>query len=139
MKSQAVVRSEKLTKSSVVVSCPLPPPIAQVPLYSRGARPGDARPPEMFCYYVIQPGGEDYPVGLLIADEADKQRIKAIFGGAEMKRFSYFTREELNACLDEAAEIAEDIFAERTTFDRTDDRDRCARCYFQRVCERTVG
>jgi superfamily I DNA/RNA helicase/CRISPR/Cas system-associated exonuclease Cas4 (RecB family) len=110
----------------------------QVPLYTRGARPGDAILPGMFCYYVIQPGGDSYPVGLVIGEETDKNKIRSIFGGAEPKRFSYLTRDELNACLDEAAGIAADIFAERTVFDRTANRDRCARCFYKRVCERTV-
>ncbi len=94
--------------------------------------------PEMFCYYVIQPGGDYYPVGLVIGEEDDAEKYRKIFGGADKKRFSYFTRDELKACLDEAAGIAEDIFADRYVFDRTTDRDRCSRCYFQRVCERTV-
>lgn len=110
----------------------------QVPLYTRGARPGDAILPEMFCYYVIQPGGDFYPVGLVVGEESDRDKYRKIFGRAEAKRFSYLTRGELDACLDEAAEIAERIYEERTRFDRTDDRDRCARCFFQRVCERTV-
>jgi hypothetical protein len=110
----------------------------QVPIYTRGARPGDARLPEMFCYYVIQPGGDFYPVGLVIGEEHEAVKYRAIFGGADEKRFSYLTRDELTACLDEAAGIAEDIFARRHVFDRTTDRDQCSRCYFQRVCERTV-
>jgi CRISPR/Cas system-associated exonuclease Cas4 (RecB family) len=110
----------------------------QVPLYTRGARPGDARLPEMFCYYVVQPGGDDYPVGLVIGEESDMNKARTIFGGVEPKRFSWLTRGELNACLDEAADIARDVYAERTVFARTDNRDRCARCFYQRVCERTV-
>jgi hypothetical protein len=90
----------------------------------------------LFCYYVIQPGGDSYVAGLYIRETEDAR--PTVFDESMAKRFSHLTPAELEACLDEALEVAEEISAARTEYPRTTERDRCSRCFFQRVCERTV-
>jgi len=108
----------------------------QIPLYCRGARPKVGSDPKLFCYYVIQPGGDAYVAGLRIGEEDDA--TETVFDESQHKNFSYLTPGELTACLDEAVTVAEEIAAQRTEYTRTSERDRCSRCYFQRVCGRTA-
>lgn len=109
----------------------------QVPLYLRGARPEDGPDPLMFCYYVIRPGDEDYVAGLYVGAEGVVDAA-SVFDEKLKKRFAHLTRAELEACLDEASDVAAQVFADKTEYARTGDRDHCSNCYFRRVCERTA-
>jgi len=109
----------------------------QVPIYVRGSARDDGNYPQTFCYYVIRPDGDDVVVGLVVGDEADAVGVADGFGVSK-NRIASITREELDESLDEAADVARDVLADRAHFDRTPERDRCTRCDFRRVCERTT-
>jgi CRISPR/Cas system-associated exonuclease Cas4 (RecB family) len=53
-------------------------------------------------------------------------------------RIGFITPSELDESLDEAAGVAREVLADRSHFDRTAERERCARCDFRRVCDRTT-
>lgn len=109
----------------------------QVPIYARGAGTAKGGYPETFCYYVIRPDGDDIIVGVAVGDEDDAARVAESFGVAK-KRIGFMSPAELDESLDEAANVARDVFADREHFVRTDDRNRCSRCEFRRVCERVT-
>jgi superfamily I DNA/RNA helicase/CRISPR/Cas system-associated exonuclease Cas4 (RecB family) len=109
----------------------------QLPIYARGAAPQDSRYPDTFCYYVIRPDGDDVLVGVAVGDEADAARVADALGVAK-NRIGFMAPEELDDSLDEAAAVAKEVFADRAEFMRTGDRERCSRCDFRRVCERTT-
>jgi len=108
----------------------------QVPIYARGAGAEEGGYPETFCYYVIRPDGDDVVVGVVVGGEDDAAAVAESLGVAT-NRIGYMTPGELGESLDEAAEVARDVFADRERFARTTERDRCTRCDFRRVCERT--
>jgi superfamily I DNA/RNA helicase len=109
----------------------------QIPLYCRGAQTDGGRYPSLFCYYVVQPEGDDYVAGLYLGEE-DTTAAANHFGESVQKGFSHLTPEELEACLDEAAAVAEHVFEVRSEYPRTEDHDHCTRCDFKRVCERMM-
>jgi CRISPR/Cas system-associated exonuclease Cas4 (RecB family) len=108
----------------------------QVPFYARGAGPDDKDFPDVFCYYAFKPDGTDVIVGVAIGEETDAAPAAETFG-VEKKRIGYITPAELEESLDEAASIAKDMFADRVEYERTDNRERCSRCDYRRICERT--
>jgi hypothetical protein len=109
----------------------------QAPIYARGAAPESAGYPEAFCYYVIRPDGDDVVVGIAVGGEQDAVRVAQKFGVQE-NRIGFLSPGELEESLDEAAAVARDLFADRAEFARTTDRERCSRCDFRNVCERTT-
>ncbi len=109
----------------------------QVPIYARGAGTAEGGYPETFCYYVIRPDGDNIVVGVAVGDEDDATRVAESFGVAK-KRIGFMSPGELDESLDEAANVARDVFADREYFVRTDERNRCSRCEFRRVCERVT-
>jgi superfamily I DNA/RNA helicase/CRISPR/Cas system-associated exonuclease Cas4 (RecB family) len=109
----------------------------QVPIYVRGASGDDGSYPQTFCYYVIRPDGDDAVVGLVVGDEAGAEQAAESFGVAK-NRIASITRKELDESLDEAAEVARDVLTDRAHFVRTTELNRCPRCDFRRVCERTT-
>jgi CRISPR/Cas system-associated exonuclease Cas4 (RecB family) len=109
----------------------------QVPVYVRGAAGEGGDYPQTFCYYVIRPDGDDVVVGLVLGDEADAESVAESMG-VSRTRIGFITRSELDESLDEAAGVAREVLADRSHFDRTEERERCARCDFRRVCERTT-
>ena len=109
----------------------------QIPLYCRGAQADGGRYPSLFCYYVVQPEGDHYVAGLYVGEEGSTAAANH-FGESVRKGFSHLTPEELEACLDEAAAVAEQVFAARSEYPRTENHDHCTRCDFKRVCERMM-
>jgi hypothetical protein len=109
----------------------------QVPIYVRGAAREDGAYPQTFCYYGIRPDEDDVVVGLVVGDEAAAEGVAEAFGVAK-NRIAFITPRELEESLDEAALVGRDILADRAHFIRTTERDRCTRCDFKRVCERTT-
>jgi len=72
-----------------------------------------------------------------VGDEDDAARVAESFGVAK-KRIGFMSPGELDESLSEAANVARDVFADREYFVRTDERNRCSRCEFRRVCERVT-
>jgi hypothetical protein len=108
----------------------------QVPIYLRGTQRGNDAP-ALFCYYVIRPGEDEYVTGLYVGDE-DAADTAAVFEEAWRRKFAHITQNELNACLDEATAVAEEVFAEKDRYRRTADTNHCRNCHFKRVCERAT-
>jgi hypothetical protein len=109
----------------------------QVPVYVRGAAGDGGEYPQTFCYYVIRPDGDDVVVGLVVGDEAEAEVVAESMGVVK-NRIGFITPSELDESLDEAAGVAREVLADRSHFDRTAERERCARCDFRRVCDRTT-
>jgi superfamily I DNA/RNA helicase len=109
----------------------------QVPIYARGAATEGGDDPEAFCYYVLRPDGDDVVVGVAVGEQEDAGRVAQAFGVAE-SRIGFMSPVELDESLDEAAAVAGELFADRAEFLRTEDRERCSRCEFRGVCERTT-
>ncbi len=108
----------------------------QVPMYSYGARAKD-RYPDVFCYYVVPPGGDYYVSGLYVSDDPDRHKQADDYDAAPRTRpFDTVSPSDLDAVMDEVDGICDEIFAERNGFARTDDVSRCKNCYFNRVCGR---
>ena len=51
---------------------------------------------------------------------------------------SYLLESEIEAIMDQAVKVAEEIFTARPRFERTDDTSECRYCDFARACGRRV-
>jgi len=108
----------------------------QVPMYSYGAAHGE-RYPDLFCYYVVQPGEVPYVAGLYISEDPNRHESAGDFESAPRKHpFATVSPADVDRVMDFVVERAAEIFAERDGFPRTDDVTLCRGCYFNRLCDR---
>jgi len=108
----------------------------QLPFYSQSIKEQEGALPELFCYYVVQPGEEPFAVGLFISDDPDRRKHVERFHKSHQRYFDSVSPNELDRLMKEAAGITAHVFAERPDFPRTEDVDNCRNCYFNRLCER---
>lgn len=136
-KTGETAKTGKTVLKNVLPSCSDPQKrLWQPPLYSRGVEQGGGKRPGAFVYYAIKPEAEAFSVGLFIEGE-DAGKPPSLSDN-DKKRFDELTAFQLEECLDDAAKVAGELFADRAGFPRTDEMDRCRMCSFARVCERKV-
>ena len=106
----------------------------QVAMYCYAAR-RDGRYPDVFSYYVVPPGEEEFVVGVYVSDDPERDKAADVFD-QPAKRFATVAPHEIDAVMDEVDGIHDAIFADRDGFPRTDDGKRCEICSFAGVCHR---
>jgi superfamily I DNA/RNA helicase/CRISPR/Cas system-associated exonuclease Cas4 (RecB family) len=108
----------------------------QVPIYAYGVLSGGATTPLAFSYYNIQAGEEPFVVSLFIDDEGRGADPESLFAGGLKKRFGALDTNEVNSCMEDAARLAQTIFAPTRFFARTEDENHCRYCSYRFVCRR---
>lgn len=108
----------------------------QVPLYAHGVLSKGAKPPVVFSYYCIQAGEKPFAVSLFIDEAGGAEDPESLFAGGLKKRFDRLETDEVEACMDGAARLAQSIFAPTNFFARTEDEERCRFCSYRAVCKR---
>lgn len=108
----------------------------QVPFYCRGVFAADGEYPRAFSYYVIEAGKKPYAAGVVIGGEEDAREGAPLFESKTQSKLGYLTPHEIESCMDEAADIASEMFGPRTGFPRTEDEQQCRFCSYMYTCER---
>lgn len=106
----------------------------QVPLYAAGMKATEGSPPRVFTHLVARAGERPFRITLFI-----RRRMEEVPAGADKGRGpSYLLESEIEAIMDRAVNVAEEIFTARPRFERTDDTGECRYCDFARACGRRV-
>jgi RecB family exonuclease len=107
----------------------------QVPLYAWGMKATEGAFPAAFVHLVAKAGGEPFRVTLFVRRSFDEVPPNARKGRGP----SYLLASEIEAIMDRAVKVAEEMFAPRTLFERTNDTEECRSCDFARVCGRRAA
>jgi hypothetical protein len=107
----------------------------QVPLYAWGMKATEGAFPAAFVHLVAKAGGEPFRVTLFVRRSFDEVPPNARKGRGP----SYLLESEIEAIMDRAVKVAEEMFAPRTLFERTNDTEECRSCDFARVCGRRAA
>jgi superfamily I DNA/RNA helicase/RecB family exonuclease len=102
----------------------------QVPLYAWGVRTQTGSVPRAFTHIVTPADERPFAVTLLIGRSEDDLPVETL------KRDAYLIESEIESIMDRAGELAAEIFSPRGRFEKTNDKQACRWCDFQRLCGR---
>ncbi len=103
----------------------------QPPIYLGAVRAREGEWPAAFSLYLLHDPDKPKQVRLEVVSsegEAGDHRSG--------KDLSYLTAGEIEKCLDDAADLAGEIFGERESFPRIEDKGDCFKCNFKGICKR---
>ncbi|MDH3215474.1 MAG: PD-(D/E)XK nuclease family protein [Candidatus Krumholzibacteria bacterium] len=110
----------------------------QVPIYVWAHCHEEKELPDTFRLLVQKAGDRPFFVTLYVRKNDADIPGEALSKKREYNRFSYLLESEVKRIMDYAADHAEQIFSERSSFDKTDDIGRCRHCLFKGLCGRRV-
>ncbi len=110
----------------------------QVPVYVLAYRAGFDKPPDAFTHLVQKAGEVPFFVTLYIRDSEAEVPPEAFSRKREHDRFSYLLFGEVEEIMKRAVVKVAETFAERTSFEKTPNRQLCEYCSFVRVCDRRL-
>jgi len=108
----------------------------QVPIYVWGYRDAMGKVPDAVKHLAQQAGEDPFFVTLYIRGREEDVPPVAISKKRVDQAYSYLLESEIKDIMDRATEHAEEVFVERTTFEKTEDRSHCRNCMFNRLCDR---
>ncbi len=111
----------------------------QVPIYSYGVRRLKETAPLIFSYYRIPSDEDAVVISLLINGVENGGDSPTAFDKTPKSRFDRLSALEIEHCMEEAARIAEVMFAPTAVFERTGDEERCTHCSYRKLCGRGEG
>lgn len=108
----------------------------QVPIYVWAYRDAANELPDAIRHLVQAPSKAPFFVTLYIRRRPEDIPPTAASTKRVDQAFSYLMEHEVEAIMDRAVEHAEDVFAKRVRFEKTDNLSQCRNCVFNRLCDR---
>jgi hypothetical protein len=108
----------------------------QVPLYIKAYQVTQGVTPQVFKHHALRPGDEAFSVSLFIRDSEKSVTVEEASTKRKHQGISYLLCEEIEHIMGDAVALAELIFAERSGFEKTENRQHCHSCMFRLLCGR---